>query len=114
MVMTAPARSVNAFSRSRTAGISLLPGVHGDLAENGADAVGEGRDKVQGLPVPALRAADRLAVDRDDQPAAGLPGPGPQPRAENLVQDIRADQRERATERRLVRRPAVRAERGQH
>ena len=88
--------------------------VHGDLAEHGADAVRERCDQVRGLPVPALRAADGLAVDRDHQPAACPPRPRPQPRAEDPVEHVRADQGERAPERRLLRRPACRAEPGQH
>jgi len=55
--------------------IGLL--VHGDLAQDRADAVRQGRDQVRGLPVLALRAADGLAVDGDHQPAAGLRDPGP-------------------------------------
>ena len=69
IVKTAPARSANAFSSSRTAGISLRFLVHGDLPEDRADAVRQGRDQVRGLPGLALRAADGLAVDGDDQPA---------------------------------------------
>ena len=42
--------------------------VHGDLAEDRADAVRQRRDQVRGLPVLVLRAADGLAVDGDDQP----------------------------------------------
>jgi hypothetical protein len=53
--------------------------VHGDLAEDRADAVGQGRDQVRGLPVLALRAADGLAVDRDNQPTVGADSPGVQP-----------------------------------
>ena len=37
--------------------------IHGDLAEDRADAVRQGRDQVRGLPVLVLRAADGLAVD---------------------------------------------------
>jgi hypothetical protein len=44
--------------------------VHGDLAEDRADAVRQRRDQVRRLPVLALRAADGLAVDGDHQPAA--------------------------------------------
>ena len=87
--------------------------VHGDLAEDRADAVCQGRDQVRGLPGLALRAADGLAVDGDHQPAAGLHGPGVQPGAENPVQHVGADQGERAPERGLLRRPARRAQRGQ-
>jgi hypothetical protein len=72
--------------------------VHGDLPENCPDAVGQGRDQVRSLPVLAFRAADGLAVDRDDQPAAGPRGPGPEPGAEDLVEHVRADQGERAPE----------------
>ena len=42
--------------------------VHGDLAEDRADPVREGRDQVRGLPGLVPRAADGLAVDSDDQP----------------------------------------------
>jgi hypothetical protein len=55
--------------------IALL--VHGDLAEDRADAVRQGRDQVRRLTALALRSADGLAVDRDDQAAAGPHGPGP-------------------------------------
>jgi hypothetical protein len=51
--------------------------VHGDLAEDRADAVRQCRDQVRGLPGPDLRAANGLAIDRDHQPSAGLHGPGP-------------------------------------
>jgi hypothetical protein len=88
-------------------------GDHGDLAEDRADAVRQGRDQVRGLPVLSLRAPDGLAVDRDDQPAAGLRSPGPQPGTENVVEHIGADQGERAAEGGLLRRAANRAERGQ-
>ena len=42
---------------------------HGGLPEHGADAVCQRRDQVRGLPVLVPGAADRLAVDRDYQPA---------------------------------------------
>jgi hypothetical protein len=90
------------------------PGVHGDLAEDRADAVRQGRDQVRGLPGLVLRAADGLAVDGDDQPAADPYGPRPQPGAENPVQHVHADQGERAPERGLLRRAADRAQPGQH
>jgi len=51
--------------------------VHGDLPEDRADAVRQGRDQVRGLPGLVFRAADGLAVDRDHQTAAGLHCPGP-------------------------------------
>ena len=63
--------------------------VHGDLAEDRADAVRQRRDQVRGLPGLVLRAADGLAVDGDHQPAAGLHGPGVQPGTENPVEHIR-------------------------
>ena len=88
--------------------------VHGDLAEDRADAVRQCRDQVRGLPVLALRAADGLAVDRDHQPPAGPHGPGPQPGAEDPVEHVGADQGERAPVGGLFRRAAVRAECGQH
>ncbi len=69
--------------------------VRGDLAEDRADPVREGRDQVRGLPGLVFRAADGLAVDRDDQPAAGLHGPGPEPGTEDPVENVAADQRER-------------------
>ena len=88
--------------------------VHGDLAEDRADAVREGRDQVRGLPVLVLRAADGLAVDRDDQPPAGPHGPGPEPGTQDPVEHVGADQGERAPERGLLRRAAFRAQHGQH
>jgi len=87
--------------------------VHGDLAEDRADAVCQRRDQVRGLPCLVLGAADGLAVDGDHQPAAGPRGPGVQPGAEHPVEHVGADQGERAPERRLLRRPARRAQRGQ-
>jgi len=87
--------------------------VHGDLAEDRADAVRQRRYQVRRLPVLVLRAADGLAVDGDHQPAAGPNGPGMQPGAEDPVEHIRADQGERAPEGGLLRRPARRAECGQ-
>ena len=65
--------------------------VHGALAEDRADAVGQGRDQVRGFPVLSLRAPDGLAVDRDDQPAVGLRSPGPEPGTENLAEHVGAD-----------------------
>ena len=87
--------------------------LHGDLAEDRADAVRQGRDQVRGLPALALGAADGLAVDRDHQPPAGPHRPRPQPGAENPVQHIGADQRERPPEGGLLGCAADRAQRGQ-
>ena len=84
--------------------------VHGDLAEDRADPVRQRRDQMRGLPGLVLRAADGLAVDSDDQPAAGLHGPGPQPGTQDPVENVGADQGERAAERRLLRRSARRAQ----
>ena len=64
--------------------------VHGDLAEDRADAVCQRRDQVRGLPCLVLGAADGLAVDGDHQPAADLHGPGVHPGTENLVELVRA------------------------
>ena len=66
------------------------------------------------FPVLVLRAADRLAVDRDHQPAAGLHGPGVQPGTEDPVEHIGADQGEGTPEGGLLRRAAGRAQPGQH
>jgi len=87
--------------------------LHGDLAEDGAGAVRQGRDQVRGLPALVLRAADGLAVDRDDQPPAGPHGPGPQPGTEDPVERIGADQGERAPAGGLLCRAAFRSECGQ-
>ena len=87
--------------------------VRGDPPEDRADAAGQRRDQVRGLPVPALRAADGLAVDRDHEPTSRPDRPGPQPRAQDPVEDIGAEQGERAPAGGLARRPAVRAEHGQ-
>jgi len=87
--------------------------LHGDLAEDRADAVRQRRDQVRGLPVLVLRAPDGLAVDGDHQPAAGLHRPGVQPGTEDPVEHISADQGECAPERGLLRRAAGRSERGQ-
>jgi len=76
----------------------VAPRVHGDLSEDRVGAVCEGRDQVRGPPVLVLRAAGGLAVDRDDQAAAGLHAPGPEPSTENPVEDVGADQREYAAE----------------
>jgi hypothetical protein len=70
-------------------------------------------DQVRGLPAPALRAPDRLAVDRDHQPAAGLHGPGREPRAEDPIEHISADQGEDAPEGGLHRQAAGRAQHSQ-
>ena len=88
--------------------------VHRGLAEDRADAVRQRRDQVRGLPGLVLRAADRLAVDCDHQPAAGLHGPGVQPGTENPVEHIGADQGEGTPEGGLLRRAAGRAQHGQH
>jgi hypothetical protein len=58
--------------------------VGGDLAEDRADTVRQGRDQ-SGLLFPVPGVADGLAVDRDDQPAAGLRRPGVKPGANDLV-----------------------------
>ena len=87
--------------------------LHGDLPEDRADAVRQGRDQVRGLPALALRAADGLAVDRDHQPPAGLHRPGVQPGTDDPVERIGADQREGPPERGLLRRAAGRAQHGQ-
>jgi hypothetical protein len=87
--------------------------VHGDLPEDCADAVGQGRDQVRGLPVLALRTADGLPVDGDHQSAAGPHGPGPEPGTQNPVEHIGAEQGERSPEGGLLRRAAGRAQRGQ-
>jgi len=88
--------------------------IHGDLAEDRADAVRQGRDQVRGLPVLVLGAADGLAVDGDHQPAAGLYGSGPEPGAEDPVEYISADQGEYAPEGRFIRRAAGRAQHRQY
>ena len=70
--------------------------------------------------MPWARAAARCgglpgpAIDRDDQPAAGPCGPAPQPGTGDQVEEIAADQGERAPVRGLLRRAPVRVERGQH
>ena len=115
--MTAPARLANAFSSSRTAGISF------DFASTAAwprtapmpcASAATRCDQVRGLPRLVLRAADGLAVDRDHQPAAGLHRPGVQPGTENPVEHIGADQCEGTSEGGLLRRAAGRAQYGQH
>jgi hypothetical protein len=65
--------------------------LHGDLPEDRADPVRQGRDQVRGLPGLVLRAADGLPVDGDDQPAAGPHRPRPQPGTEGAVENIGAD-----------------------
>jgi hypothetical protein len=42
--------------------------VHGDLAEDCADTLRQGRDQLRGFLFPVPGAADGLAVDRDYQP----------------------------------------------
>ena len=84
--------------------------VRRDLAQDRADPVRQGSDQVRGLPGHAPRAADGLAVDGDDQPAAGLHGPGPEPGTEDPVENVGADQGERAAEGGLLRRSARRAQ----
>jgi hypothetical protein len=84
--------------------------LHGDLAENRADAVRQCRDQVRRLPCLVLRAADGLAVDGDHEPAAGLHRPGVQPGTEDPVEHVRADQGEGAPEGGLLRRAAGRAQ----
>jgi len=88
--------------------------VDGDLAEDRADAVGQGRDQVRGLTALLLRAADGLAVDRDHRAAVGPGGPGPQPRPEDRVEGIGADLGERPPVGGLVGRSPGRAQRGEH
>jgi hypothetical protein len=85
---------------------------YGDLAQDRADAVRQGRDQVRGLPGLVLRAADGLAVDSDHQPTAGLHRPGVQLGTKDPVQHISADQRECAPEGGLLRRAAHRAQHG--
>src|SRR5690242_20915807 len=104
--MTAPVRSANAFSSSRTAGIS--------------SGLAAAATWPRTAPVPCARAATRcgafsslfpgaadgLAVDRNYQPAVGLHRPGVKPGATDLAGHVRADQGERAPERGLLRRLA--------
>jgi hypothetical protein len=95
-VRTAPARSANAFSSSRTAGSRRTsrrwrPG-----------AVGQDRDQVRGLPVLVLRLAHALAVDRDQRPPVDPGHSRPQPRARDRGEDIGADLGECPPERGLV------------
>ena len=111
---TAPGQVGERFQQFPHGGDLIGLRVHGDLAEDRADAVRQGRDQVRGLLFLVLRAADGLAVDRDHQPAAGLRRPGMKPGAEDLVEHVGADQGERAPEGGLLRRAADRSERGQH
>jgi len=78
--------------------------VHGDLAQDRADAVGEGRDQVRGLPVLAPRAPDGLGVDLDHQSAAGPRGLSPKPGAEDLSSTSGLTKANAAPERGLLRR----------
>ena len=84
--------------------------LHGDLAEDRADAVRQGRDQVRGLPVLVLRAADGLAVDGDYQAAPDLHGPGPEPGTEDLIEPAWVKHGEGPPERGLLRRAAVGAQ----
>jgi len=83
--------------------VALL--IHLDLAEDRAAAVRQGCHQVRCLPAPRFRAADGLAVHRDNQAPAD---PSPAPRAQGRVQ------RGRPPERRLVRRSPDRAQGVQH
>ena len=112
-VKTAPATSANAFSSSRTAGISLTS---------------PRRRPGRGPLMPCARAATRPGLSRpcssrrgrscrrwrDHQPPAGPHRPGVQPGAGNPVEHVGADQGERAPVGGLLRRAAFRAECGQH
>ena len=114
IVMTAPARLANAFSRSRTAGISLDFASTAACPRTAPMPCASAATRCGAFPSLSLRAADGLAVDRDHQPAAGLHGPGAQPGTENPVEHVGADQGERPPERGLLRRAAGRAQPGQH
>ena len=110
IVMTAPARSVNAFSSSRTAGISFDFSSTATWPRTAPMPCARAATRCGAFPVLFLRAADGLAVDSDDQPAAGLHGPGPEPGTEDPVEHVGADQGERAAEGGLLRRSAHRAQ----
>jgi hypothetical protein len=88
--------------------------VHGDLAEDRADAVRQGRDQVRGLPVRVPRTANGLPVNGDHQPPAGPHRPRPQPGAQDPVESIGAGQGEGPPERRFIRRAADSAQHGEH
>ena len=113
IVRTAPARSANAFSSSRTAGISLLFSSTATWPRT--------------APMPCARAATRCGAfpSLPFAPRTVLPSMAitsrppartalrPQPGTENPVEHVRADQGERPPEGGLLRRAAGRAQRGQ-
>src|SRR5437763_13001281 len=92
IVTTAPARLAKAFSRSRTAGISSGFASTATCPRTVPMPCARAATRCRGLPVLVPCAADGLAVDGDHQPAAGPRGPGVQPRAEDQVEHVGADQ----------------------
>ncbi len=113
IVITAEARPAKAFSRSRTAGISLLftstatcPRTAPIPCARAATRCGA----FPSLPFAPRTALPSIAITSRPRPAP----PGPEPRTEGPVQDVRADQGERAPVGGLLRRAAARAERGKH
>ena len=111
--MTVPARSANAVSRSRTAGISFDFASTAACPRTGPMPCASAATK-WGVFRAASLAPRGLAVDRDHQPAADLHGPGPQPGTEGLVESAGVEQGEGPAERGLLRCPARRAQAGQH
>ena len=112
-VITAPARSVKALSRSRTAGISFDFAATATCPSTAPMPVRDSSDQVRRGRVFGAGTADGLAVDRDHQPAGDLGGSGPQPRTQNRAQPVSIDRGERPAERGLLRRPTPRAQRQQ-
>ena len=113
IVITAPARSANAFSRSRTAGISF------DLTSTATWP--------RTAPMPCASAATRCGAfpvssfaPRTVLPSMAITsrpltrGPGVQPGSKDLIEHVGADQGESAPERGLRRRAAGRAQPCQH
>ena len=113
IVMTAPARSVNAFSRSRTAGISFDFSSTATWPRTAPMPCASAATRCGAFPSLFLAPRTVLPSIGDHQPAADLRGPGPQPGAEDPVEHLSADQGERAPERGLLRRAAGRAQPGQ-
>jgi hypothetical protein len=113
IVRTAPDRPANAFSSSRTAGISLLFSSTATWPRTTPIPCARAATRCGASPPVPFAPRDGLAVDRDHQPTVGLHCPGPQPGTEDPVGYIGADQGERAAEGGLPRRAAGRAKHGQ-
>lgn len=81
--------------------VALLLDLH--LPQHDPGRVVQGRDQMRGDLACGLRAADRLAVDRDHPPPAQQTDPGAHPRPHDSIEHLGVDPGQRPTDRGLAR-----------